>query len=133
MTHVTCRLTAQNRDQLRNPTLGNRVWTTFLLLHTQFKTPDPTPQNRLPPSLRVGMYEMVAYIVFLNFSDRVRTSALPPEKMSSCSELWLGPGGGARATVFVARRPVSEADVLNSLGYQCMPDGFVSFLDCRKE
>jgi len=28
--HVTCRLTAKNRDQLRNPTLGNRVWATFL-------------------------------------------------------------------------------------------------------
>ena len=25
MTHVTCRLAAKNRDQLRNPTLGNRV------------------------------------------------------------------------------------------------------------
>ena len=33
MTHVTCRLTAKNREQLRNPTLGNRVWatSTFLL------------------------------------------------------------------------------------------------------
>jgi len=29
MIHVTCRLTAKNRDQLRNPTLGNRVWATF--------------------------------------------------------------------------------------------------------
>jgi len=29
MTHVTCRLTAKNRDQLRNPTLSNRVWSTF--------------------------------------------------------------------------------------------------------
>ena len=29
MTHVTCRLTAKNRDKLRNPTLGNRVWATF--------------------------------------------------------------------------------------------------------
>ena len=29
MTHVTCRLTAKNRDQLQNPTLGNRVWATF--------------------------------------------------------------------------------------------------------
>ena len=28
-THVTCRLTAINRDQLRDPTLGNRVWATF--------------------------------------------------------------------------------------------------------
>ena len=32
MTHVTCRLTAKNRDQLRNPTLGNLVWATFLLI-----------------------------------------------------------------------------------------------------
>ena len=31
MTRVTCRLTAENRDQLRNPTLGNRVWTIFAI------------------------------------------------------------------------------------------------------
>ena len=30
MTHVTCRLTAKNRDQLWNPTLGNRAWATFV-------------------------------------------------------------------------------------------------------
>ena len=30
MIHVICRLTAKNRDHLRNPTLGNRVWATFL-------------------------------------------------------------------------------------------------------
>ena len=29
MTHVTCRLTAKNQDQLRKPTLGNQVWATF--------------------------------------------------------------------------------------------------------
>ena len=29
MTHLTCRLTAKNQDQLRNPTLGNQVWATF--------------------------------------------------------------------------------------------------------
>jgi len=34
MTHVTCRLTATNRDQLRNPTLGSRIWATFTLLVT---------------------------------------------------------------------------------------------------
>ena len=34
MTHVTCGLTAKNRDQLRNPTLGNRVWATFTFLVT---------------------------------------------------------------------------------------------------
>jgi len=35
MTHVTCRLTAKNRDQFRNLTLGNRAWATF----TVFKVP----------------------------------------------------------------------------------------------
>ena len=29
LSHVTCRVTAKNRDQLRNPMLGNRVWATF--------------------------------------------------------------------------------------------------------
>jgi len=29
MTHVTCRLTAGNWDQLRNPALGSRVWASF--------------------------------------------------------------------------------------------------------
>jgi len=29
MIHVSCRLTAKNRDQLRNHTLGNRLWDTF--------------------------------------------------------------------------------------------------------
>ena len=29
MTYITCRLTAKNWDQLRNPTLCNRVWATF--------------------------------------------------------------------------------------------------------
>ena len=35
MTHVTCRLTAKNRDRLRNPTLGNRVWATFTFITTR--------------------------------------------------------------------------------------------------
>ena len=29
MTHVTCRLTANNRYQLWDPTLGNGAWATF--------------------------------------------------------------------------------------------------------
>ena len=32
MIHVTCRLTAKNRDQLQNPTLDNRVLATFTFL-----------------------------------------------------------------------------------------------------
>jgi len=35
MTHVTCRLAAKNRDQHRNPTLGNRVWATFTFFTAQ--------------------------------------------------------------------------------------------------
>jgi len=34
MTHVTCRLTAKNRDQVRNPMLDNRVWATFSFTST---------------------------------------------------------------------------------------------------
>ena len=37
MIHVTCRLTAKNRDQLRNPTLGNRVWATFLTYNNPWR------------------------------------------------------------------------------------------------
>jgi len=29
MTYITCRLTVKNRDPLRNPMLGYRVWATF--------------------------------------------------------------------------------------------------------
>jgi len=57
MTHVTCRLTAKKRDQLRNPTLGNRIWATFFGLIDAPSTDQEqaaiysTPQ---PPVLRLG-------------------------------------------------------------------------------
>jgi len=35
MTHVTRRLSAKNRDQLRNPTLCNRVWATYTFFNLQ--------------------------------------------------------------------------------------------------
>ena len=35
MTHVTCGLTVKNRDQLRNPTLGNRLWATFAFFRVE--------------------------------------------------------------------------------------------------
>ena len=31
MTHVTCRLTTKNQDQLQNPMLGSQVWATLCL------------------------------------------------------------------------------------------------------
>ena len=42
MTHITCRPTAKNRDQLRNPTLGNRVRATFTFF-TCFKAAQSLP------------------------------------------------------------------------------------------
>ena len=38
MTHVTCRLSAKNRDQLRNRTLGNRVWATNNFMGSELPT-----------------------------------------------------------------------------------------------
>ena len=43
MTRVTCRLTAKDRNQLRNPTLGNRVWATFL--HPSLHSPPSLPST----------------------------------------------------------------------------------------
>ena len=34
MTHVTCRLTAKNRNRHRNPRFGSRVWATFTFTFT---------------------------------------------------------------------------------------------------
>ena len=39
MTHVTCRLTAKNRDQRRNPSLGTGVWATVFIVTMQLSTP----------------------------------------------------------------------------------------------
>ena len=50
MTHITCRLTAKNRDQVRNPTLGNRVWATF----TIFTCPVSRPHHSLVVEHHVG-------------------------------------------------------------------------------
>ena len=59
MTHITCRLTAKNWDQLQNPTLGNSVWATFfnerLASHTTnviTLLPSPTFTNSAQSELR---------------------------------------------------------------------------------
>ena len=33
MTHITCRLTAMNRDQLQNPVVSNGVWASFTFFY----------------------------------------------------------------------------------------------------
>ena len=37
MTHITCRLTANNWDRFRKPTLGSQVWATFTFLQQYIK------------------------------------------------------------------------------------------------
>jgi len=50
MTHLTCRLTAKNRDQLRNPALVNRVWVTFLQQLTFIDPPCISTETVLAPA-----------------------------------------------------------------------------------
>jgi len=56
MTHVTSTLTAKNRDQLRNHTLGNRVWATFTVLQGRGDSPAEAMSRTLaaPVSAMVG-------------------------------------------------------------------------------
>ena len=59
MTHVTCRLIAKNRDQLRNPTLDNRIWATFTFLHgdkTDYKTQLEVDGKPVRECLRPGTH-----------------------------------------------------------------------------
>jgi len=62
MTHVTCRLTANNREQLRNPTLGNRVRATFFTATSTLGRVRKVQRNvtdlgRLKPQALLEMFE----------------------------------------------------------------------------
>jgi len=45
-THITCRLTAKNRDQFGNPTLGSRVWATFTFFRIVGRKPPRQTSSR---------------------------------------------------------------------------------------
>jgi len=57
MTHVTCRLTAKNRDQLRNSTPGNRVWATFTVFYCMGIELHTASQDNQPPTSRLTRSE----------------------------------------------------------------------------
>ena len=69
MTHVTCRLTVKNRDQPRNPTLGNRVWSTFTFSYFPLE---------LCPKLRTSLRHIVSISV-------VEMCAQPCKVRDTCS------------------------------------------------
>jgi len=70
MIHVTCRLTAKNWDQLRNPTLGNRVWATFTFLQHEYVAQVYWQQLVL-------VYGVVGVLVFLSVWSEVQTCIWP--------------------------------------------------------
>jgi len=74
MIHVTCRLTAKNRDQLRNPALGNRVWATFtfFVYICTLCTPRRRSVVKVPWNARNGVPALCDYwpIAFLHFQFR---------------------------------------------------------------
>jgi len=73
MTYVTCRLTAKHRDQLRNPTLGNRVWATFTL-HL-------LPFYRRLKTVRIARKKYFVYC----FNNSQHISALHHKTRTNCS------------------------------------------------
>jgi len=69
MTHVTCRLTAKNWDQLRNPTLGNRVWAAFLHADSRERRlirPTPSQGHRSSVNVTGGKVDAVDYCAIIN-------------------------------------------------------------------
>ena len=83
MTHVTCRLTAKNRDQLRNPTLGNRARATFnFFLQCSSSASLKTELNRLTRQVCVQPPTPADNVALLAFT-------------ACCGELLLGAGRAA--------------------------------------
>jgi len=71
MTHVTCRLTAKNRDQLRNLTLGNRVRAifTFLLSDRVYSYRSSAPTGKRSIVMSVSVCVRVCWSVRDHISD----------------------------------------------------------------
>ena len=85
ITHVTCRLTAKNRDQLHNCTLGNRVWASFTFI---FYSGPPAHRPQTSPSkypLPVGESQppSIARLV-----GPTRTSLSPNPRFTTGLAVW---------------------------------------------
>jgi len=72
MIHVTCRLTDKNRDQLRNPTLGNRVLATFTFLNIFYK---PFTGKTMYWKTETGLYR--SSVVLNCIRNKVKSAELP--------------------------------------------------------
>ena len=65
MTRITRRLTAKNRDQLRNPTLCNVLWATFTFFFYLAKMPNSCLQLFI--SMKLELYANNAILLKSNF------------------------------------------------------------------
>jgi len=80
MTHVTCRLTAKDRDQLRNPTLGNQVWATFTFMHVYINTGEQSKTASATRTLTAVLKRLIKITGYRSISSPSgRTAANPPD------------------------------------------------------
>ena len=120
MIHVTCRLPAKNRNQLRNPTLGNRASATFFLQHRQTKvdycgaawiTLEKCPTNKTPrQQWKIFQWDETGGKQFVDYNVSVSLSFCGPvavgDALLVCHRL---PGAGLKPARIKTRRRVIES------------------------
>jgi len=114
MTRVTCRLTAKNRDQLRNPTLGNRYGLAFTILNVG----DVLCQRNCQCCDTIRHDAIVTTTPLHRYRQLHHLSACPSVRVSVCmSACSRGTGtlrtpllfSGLRRVVYLARRAAGGA------------------------
>ena len=120
MTHITCRLTAKNRDQLRNHTLGNRVWAAFTKSVTHGQC-EARPAVTFPDAGEISYAERhrkhagdAVQSRWHKIAQARRVSLFPS---AICRTSWMR--GGATWPVASVRRPVRRS---GSLIYDDKPE-----------
>jgi len=84
MDHVTCRLTAQNRDQLRNPTIGSRIGVTFFPCFVIRTTAGNATRLQA-----IAMLEQEVALTDLGFLEGVTLETRASEASEHCEGLGL--------------------------------------------
>jgi len=107
MTPVTCRLTAKNRDQLRNPTLGNRVWATFA-----FTIPLWTPHCSALCQHRHNI--IVTIIYWCYYAQQALSNGRPSVRLPVSCHRSTAATAATAAGGFAAERPAAGAPAPSS-------------------
>jgi len=97
MTHVTCRLTAKSRDQPRNPTLGNRLWATFLPVSwttivglTKYIFRGLVPPAAMRPNKWSFVFLFVSILGMNLFGGKFCSLKTNSHRLCNCSEVMAG-------------------------------------------